>query len=167
MLTLPNWIHKILKGYGYYSILSNLINEGLRASSSTNTPKSWSIKIKLHCLKTCTSSVLKVQRKVEGDSSSGEILGRLSRPRVWASSAPSSVTAGRGASLPAGNGLSPGVYYWPRISSFKKNSAGKSATQPPSLCFLRPQGLGGQVTELFVTHLHNESQFTEMCFGGH
>lgn len=88
MLTLPNWIHKILKGYGYYSILSNLINEGLRASSSTNTPKSWSIKIKLHCLKTCTSSVLKVQRKVEGDSSSGEILGRLSRPRVWASSAP-------------------------------------------------------------------------------
>lgn len=52
MFALPNWIHKILKGYSYYSILSNPINEDLRASSSTNTPKSWSINTKLHCQST-------------------------------------------------------------------------------------------------------------------
>lgn len=52
MFALPNWIPKILKGYSYYSILSNAINEDLRASSSTNTPKSWSINTKLHCQST-------------------------------------------------------------------------------------------------------------------
>lgn len=169
MLTLPNWVHKILKGYSYYSILSNLINEGLGASSSTNTPKSWSIKnapLSKHALplfsrcKERWKETLPTGKSWEGSSA-------LRSEPALPPDGRRSVTAGRGATLPAGNGLSPGVYYWPRISSFKKNSAGKSATQPPSMCFLRPQGLGGQVTELFVTHLHNESQFTETCFGGH
>lgn len=102
-----------------------------------------------------------MQRKVEGGSSYREILGEaLAPPGMSQLCLQMGAAASRQEEeqhLPAGNGRSHGAYSWPGVNPFKKNFRRKKSYPHPSLCFLRPQGLGGQVTELFLAYLHNES----------
>lgn len=162
MFTLPNWIHKILKGHSCYSILSNLINE-VRFTCLILYKHSKKLinKDKAPLSKHALPLFSRCKRKVEGGSSYREILGEaLAPPGLSQLCLQMGAAASRQEEeqhLPAGNGCSHGAYSWPGVNPFKKNFRRKKSYPHPSLCFLRPQGLGGQVTELFLAYLHNES----------
>lgn len=157
MFALPNWIHKILKRYSYHPNLFISRADSLCASSSTNTPKSWSIKTKLPLSKHALSLFLRCKERWK------RLFLWVNPGRALVPSGQSQLCPPMGATAwwqeeklasPVGNGLSHRVYCWPGISTFKTNFRRKKSYPLPPPQLVLPQTTGALEDRLLSSFWH-------------